>query len=154
MAKYIKPTITLTANRNTATTSPGPLSVALSLNGSDVLSVDNVQSEILTVDTNEAILINGSDTNGGPGVGGTAGGFVYMKNVSTASATNFIYIGYNTSANNAAVDLIGSPGAQVNRLWTLKVGEFAWFPFDYNLDIIVDSNAAGQLLEYWIFDRA
>ena len=153
MAKYIKPTITLTANRNTATTSPGPLSVALSLNGSDVLSVDNVQSEILTVSTGEAILIDGSATNGGPGTGGTAGGYIWMKNT-TASGSNVIYIGTNTSANDAAVDLIGAPGANVNRLFTLKVGEFAWMPFDYNMDIIVDADAAAQQLEYWIFDRA
>tara|TARA_Y100001963_G_scaffold23254_1_gene30820 strand:- start:203 stop:664 length:462 start_codon:yes stop_codon:yes gene_type:complete len=152
MPNYIKPTFTLTANKNSNTNSPGPLSVALSLNASDTLSVDTVTSEIITVSTAQAILIDGSATNGGPGTGGTAGGYIWMKNT-TASGNNLIYIGTNTSANDAAVDLIGSPGANVNRLFTLKVGEFAWMPFDYNMDIIVDANAADQQLEYWIFDR-
>ena len=152
MPNYIKPTLTITANRNTATTNPGPLSVALSLSGTDSLSVDTVTSEIQTITTAQKILINGSDTNGGPGVGGVAGGWIYMKNTSAASATNRLYIGYNTSANNAAVDLIGGPGAQVNRLFTLRPGEFAFFPFDYNMDIIADANA-DQTLEYWLFDR-
>ena len=152
MAK-IKPSFTLTSNKSTASSNAGPLRVALSLSASDLLDVDSVRSEIVTVGTGEAILIDGSATNGGPGTGGTAGGYIWMQNT-TASGTNVIYIGTNTSANNAAVDLIGSPGANVNRLFTLKVGEFAWMPFDYNMDIIVDANAADQQLEYWLFDRA
>ena len=152
MPNYIKPTFTLTANKNTNTASPGPLSVALSLNATDTLSVDTVTSEIITVSATQAILIDGSATNGGPGIGGTAGGYIWMKNT-TASGSDLIYIGTNTSANDAAVDLIGSPGSNVNRLFTLKIGEFAWMPFDYNMDIIVDASAANQQLEYWIFDR-
>ena len=153
MANYITPTLSIKANTNAVTTgNKGPLSVALSLSASKLLSVDKVKSEILTVGTTEAILIDGSATNGGPGVGGTAGGFIFLSNI-TATGSNLIYIGTNTSAADAAVDLIGSPGAQVNRLFTLKPGEFAFLPFDYNMDIIVDANAASQTLEYWIFDR-
>ena len=151
MPNYIKPTFTLTANKNSNSASPGPLSVALSLNATDTLTVDTVTSEIITVgDTSGTLLIDGSAYT--PGLGGTDGGYIWMKNT-TASGNNLIYIGTNTSANDAAVDLIGSPGANVNRLFTLKVGEFAWMPFDYNMDIIVDANAADQQLEYWIFDR-
>ena len=46
MSKYIDVAVTLTSNANTATTNPGPLSVALSLSATDNLSVDTVEAEI------------------------------------------------------------------------------------------------------------
>tara|TARA_R110002020_G_C16125193_1_gene760642 strand:- start:438 stop:899 length:462 start_codon:yes stop_codon:yes gene_type:complete len=152
MANYIKPTITLTANKNSITSgNKGPLSVALSLSGTDLLTVDKTTSEIITVSNGTPLkIIDGSATNGGAGVGGTAGGFIYMQNVSSASTTNFIYVGVDTGS---ADDLEGSPGSDAKRLFTLKVGEFAFFPFDYNYDINIDANAASQVLEYWLFDR-
>jgi len=150
MPKYIKPTLTLTANKSSASSLPGPLSVALSLNGTGSFSVDSVQSEIVTVSNGTPQQLLQQDiTMGGPGVGGTAGGFLYMKNISTTSTTDFIYVGCDPTAD----DLEGSPGADAKRLFTLKTGEFAFFPYDYNYDINIDSNAANQTLEYWLFDR-
>ena len=152
MPNYIKPTLTVSANTNAATNNKGPLSVALSLSGTDLLSVDKVKSEIVTIsEGSPQNIIDGSAFFGGPGAGGTAGGYIYMKNISTASTTNFIYVGYDTGS---ADDLHNSGAADAKRGFTLKVGEFAWFPFDYNYDINIDSNAASQLLEYWVFDRA
>ena len=152
MPNYIKPTFTLTANKNTNTASPGPLSVALSLNATDTLSVDTVTSEIITVGTTHALLIDGSAYT--PGLGGTDGGYIWMKNT-TASGSNLIYIG--VEADGATSDIAAGTSADgegdPKRLFTLKVGEFAWFPFDYTMDITVDASAASQQLEYWIFDR-
>ena len=156
MANYIKPTFTLTANKNSVTSgNKGPLSLALALNASDLLSVDNVRSEIVKVpDTSGGgiagtLLIDGSAYMGATGAAGTDGGFIYMKNVSAASATNKVFIGVQKAGG--AVDL--DDDAQDERFCTLFVGEFAWFPFDYTMDIYVDASTSGQLLEYWIFDR-
>ena len=152
MPNYIKPTFTLTANKNSNSASPGPLSVALSLNATDTLTVDTVTSEIITVGTTHALLIDGSSYT--PGLGGTDGGYIWMKNT-TASGSNLIYVG--VEANGDTSDLAGGTSADgtgdPKRLFTLKVGESAWFPFDYTMDITVDASAASQQLEYWIFDR-
>lgn len=147
----IKPTITLTSNKSSATTNPGPLSVALALSATDTLTVDTVTSEIVTCSTTEATIIDGDAVSGGDGVGGTVGGYIYMKNISAASDTNLIYVGI-VADGGSATDLTAS--GDTARLFTLKVGEFAWFPYDYTMDITVDASTSGQLLEYWIFDRA
>ena len=149
----IKTAFTLTANKSTATTSAGPLSVALSLNASDTLTVDTVTSEIVTIPFTAATdvatkLIDGGDYMGS-GVAGTDGGYVYLKNT-TASGAGKIYVGVQKSG--AAVDL--DDDAQDERFCTLERGEFAFFPFDYTMDIYVDASAASQQIEYWIFDRA
>ena len=156
MANYIKPTFTLTANKNSVTSgNKGPLSIALALNASDLLSVDNVRSEIVTVPfsadgDNATLLVDGSAYMGATGAAGTDGGFIYMKNVSAAHATNKIYIGMHPSG--IALDDL-AVNAEDQRFCTLFVGEFAWFPFDYTQDIVIDASTSGQLLEYWIFDR-
>ena len=159
MPNYIKPTITVAANKNTATNNPGPLSVALSLSTADLLSVDNVQSEIVSItDGGEKILLDGEKLSGGDGAGGTVGGYVYFSNISAASTTNFIYIGV-ADDTQAATDMSGTNQVDdmsaATRFMTLKVGEFAWFPWDYTTRLYIDTNAAtAQKLEYWVFDRA
>lgn len=165
MAKYIKPTLTLTANRNSASTNPGPLSVALSLSGTDLLNVDNVQSEIITVQNSGTMvpIIDGS-TIDGTETAGTDGGFIYFKNVSAASATNKIYIGIvgarHTSNDPTVPANLGASGTALDtadaesfRTMTLMVGEFAFFPWDYLGDIYAGASTSGQLLEMWRFDR-
>ena len=87
MPNYIKPTITVAANKNTATNNPGPLSVGLSLSTADLLTVDNVQSEIVSITNGgEKILLDGNKLAGTDlEVGGTIGGYVYFSNISAAS---------------------------------------------------------------------
>tara|TARA_Y100001973_G_C5165218_1_gene315731 strand:- start:897 stop:1367 length:471 start_codon:yes stop_codon:yes gene_type:complete len=156
MAK-IKPTFTLTANKSTASSNPGPLSVALALNTTQLLDVDTVTSEILTVPFASAsdapvLLIDGS-AYVGSGDAGTDGGYIYMKNI-TASGSNEIYIGVHPPGLTD-LDATGTGGGdEAHRFCTLKVGEFAFFPFDYTQDISVDADAANQKIEYWLFDRA
>lgn len=168
MPNYIKPTITVAANKNTATNNPGPLSVGLSLSTADLLTVDNVQSEIVSITNGgEKILLDGEKLSGGDGAGGTVGGYVYFSNISAASTTNFIYIGVGAD-NDIAADLsgadqiddfsddaAGNANVGATRFMTLKVGEFAWFPWDYTTRLFIDTNAGtAQKLEYWVFDRA
>tara|TARA_B100000902_G_C26611189_1_gene575197 strand:+ start:65 stop:538 length:474 start_codon:yes stop_codon:yes gene_type:complete len=153
----IKPTFTLTANKNSANANPGPLSVALSLSASDLLTVDNVQSEIVeidnhdTEDNNATRIIDGSLHTSG--AASTTGGFIFMKNVSADSTTNYIMIGIEAEGvvDGSLADI--SDASDDKRLFTLKVGEFAFFPFDYNFDITARANVDDQKLEYWIFDR-
>tara|TARA_R100001463_G_C3451079_1_gene213704 strand:- start:89 stop:613 length:525 start_codon:yes stop_codon:yes gene_type:complete len=169
----IKPTLTLTANAATATTDAGPLSTALSLSIADSLTVDTVNSKIVTCSTSHALLYDGStmqasgaelatevarsDSNAG------TGGFLYFSNISTASTTNFIYIGLGSDASVTATDIAAgdqvdvysdTDDASIIRLMTLAPGEFAWMPFDYTYNIFVDANAADQKLECWHFNRS
>tara|TARA_Y100000114_G_C11714344_1_gene305155 strand:- start:258 stop:701 length:444 start_codon:yes stop_codon:yes gene_type:complete len=143
----IKPTFSLTSNASTATTDAGPLSIALSLSATDTLTVDKVQAETVTVSTTEATLFDGDAISGGDGAGGTVGSFVYMKN--TTGSTRNIFIGIVADGGSAS-DLTAS--GDTARLFTLKDGEFAFFPFDYTMDLTVDADGAGTL-EYFLFDR-
>tara|TARA_R100001015_G_C4502263_1_gene76442 strand:+ start:115 stop:636 length:522 start_codon:yes stop_codon:yes gene_type:complete len=168
----IKPTLSLTANASSATSDAGPLSVALSLSASDSLTVDTVNSKIVTCSTAHALLYDGS-TMGPTGAelatevarsssnAGT-GGFLYFSNISPASTTNFIYIGLGSDAAVTAIDLAAGDAADAGaagdngiiRLMTLAPGEFAWLPFDYTYNVFVDANAADQKLECWHFNRS
>ena len=152
MAKYITPTLTITSNKYTASSNPGPMSVAISTAATGSLTVDKTTSETVTTassftDGDAAILlIDGSNYT--PGTGGTNGGYVYMKNI-TASGTDLIYIG--VEANGNLTDL--APSADAQRLFTLKQGEFCFFPYDYTMDITVDAENASATMEYWLFNR-
>ena len=165
MAKYIKPTFTLTANKNSITSgNKGPLSVALSLSGTDLLTVDVVRSEIITPAHSGAptLLLQGEDYGGDSGdTPGTHGGFLYMKNISAASDTNLIYMGMVAQGATDPADMgTGSTSTALDnaddgteRIMTLKVGEFVWMNWDYMQDIYVGASTGSQLLEYWLFDR-
>ena len=74
MANYIKPTFSLTANKNSVTSNKGPLSIALSLATTDSLTVDDVRSRIVTVGTSSALLFDGDQISGGDGAGDAADG--------------------------------------------------------------------------------
>ena len=168
MATYIKPTISVSANKNstTNTADKGPLSIPLSITSTDKLSVDNVRSSIVTIGTTAAILLDGSTLTGtdtateaGVSDSATHGGFLYLKNVSTSSTTKFIYVGIDHDGGGTSADDISDADqvddfSKVTRLMTLKTGEFAWLPFDYTMDIYIDASHADQKLEYWLFDRA
>ena len=153
----ITPTITLRSNASTATTNAGPLSVALSLAGTDILTVDNVESQIFDVDTGANVeIVNGSDKDSAF-VPGTNGCFIYLKNI-TATGSEKICVGIvneGTSApavDNGTDDLTRSH-ADSHRTFTLMPGEFAFFPFDYCGDIYAQATSNDQSLEFWMFDR-
>tara|TARA_Y100001951_G_C11141501_1_gene183949 strand:+ start:54 stop:518 length:465 start_codon:yes stop_codon:yes gene_type:complete len=150
----IKPTITLTANKSTATSNPGPLSVSLSLSTTDLLSVDTVESKIHSFAdaTSHVRLFDGAALGGDTETAGTIGCFLYFKNIGT---TGDVYIGVQADDDTAAdIGAANQPDdfSASTRLFTLKPGEFAWMPYDYALDIVGDASAAATL-EYWRFDR-
>jgi hypothetical protein len=144
----ITPTLTLTSNASTAATAAGPLSVALSLSATDTLTVDTVTAATLIVTTTPSTLFNGGDLDDG-GTAGLHGGFVYLKN---ASATDHdVYIG--AVADGTSASTLDDADDAV-RLFTLKQGEFAFFPYDYTMDLVVDSeHNTSAILEYFLFNR-
>ena len=144
----IKPTLTLTANASSATTDAGPMSVALSLSATDSLTVDHVKSRIFKPTTTAAILFDGSTEDDG-GDAGTHGGFLYLKNVSAADYDIYLGVG---AESMSATEL--EPATDADRFLTLKQGEFAFFPYDYEMDISVDAEHNDAELEYWLFNRA
>ena len=138
----IKPTLSLTANAASASSNAGPMSIALSLSATDTLSIEAVQSKIIDVDTTNGILWDAS-TIASSISAGTDGCWVYLKNL---HATTNVYIGHGADG--------ALSGATATRLMTLLPGEFAWFPWDLEADIIQDSNATStNTLETWIFVR-
>ena len=144
----ITPTLTISSNASTATSSPGPLSVALSLSVTGDLTVDTVESKNYSPTTTHATLFDGSTLDAGSEVAGTNGGFLYMKNTSTADYD--VYIGIEADSASATA-LEGNADAQ--RLFTLKQGEFAFFPYDYTMDITIDAEHNDATIEYWLFNR-
>ena len=144
----IKPTLTLTASSSAATTNPGPMSVALSLTATDSLTVDHVESKIFKPTTTAALLFDGSSKDDG-GTAGTHGGFIYFKNVSASDYDVYIGVG----AESMSATELQDP-TDADRFMTLKQGEFAFFPYDYEMDISVDAEHNDAELEYWLFNRA
>lgn len=150
----IKPTLSLTANASTATTDPGPLSIALALSVTDSLTVDIVESQIISIanDSSHARLFDGAALGGDTETAGTVGAFLYFKNT---GATGDIYIGVQADDDTAAdIGLANQVDdfSATTRLFTLKPGEFAFMPYDYAMDITYDASAAATL-EVWRFDR-
>ena len=144
----IKPTLSLVSNASTATTDAGPLSIALSLSATDSLTVDTVESKIVNPTTTDSLLFDGSAKDD-TGVAGAGGGFIYMKNVSAADYD--IYFGA-IADGGSVTDM--EAGDDPDRFMTLKQGEFAFFPWDYTMDITVDAEHNDATLEYWLFNRA
>jgi len=154
----IKPTFTLTSNKSSASSQAGPLSVDVKLTATDLLTVDNVRSEIVTIAdaTSHADLLVGANFSSADGAGGTVGGYVYLQNKTSSGC---VYIGFGAD-DDVAQDLAGTDQmdsydndtANQIRFMTLAAGEFAWFPWDYTTRITVDASAASTV-EYWVFDR-
>ena len=148
----IKPTLSLTANDSSATTDPGPLSIALSLSATDSLAITKVQSKILDV-----FGVHGSGEDGGilwdasdytaSGEAGTDGAFVYIKNITAVGSGRNIMIGAATLENL-------SGNGEADRLFTLQPQEFAFFPWDCTVDLNFDANGdTTNALETWVFVR-
>ena len=168
MPNYIKTTLTVSSNKASAASLPGPLSVALSLSGSDSLTVDNVESKIVSATLTPAQVFDGSGLSGGTWTPATIGGYIYLKNTGTAKnaliglVSNVIENDGSTVLGNDAPEAPHASNAghladtadTTLRTLTLKPGEFAWFPWDYTGDIYVEADHSdGTTLEVWRFDR-
>ena len=135
MAKYITPTLTITSNKYTASSNPGPMSSPLSLSVTDLLDVTEVQSKIIDMTTDVHQIVWDASDYTSSGVYGEDGGYLYFRNLleenSPADKLHDIIIGIE----NAALDGDG----EADRVFTLQPGEFAWFPWDMTQDIYIDS---------------
>ena len=153
MAKYITPTLTITSNKYNATTNPGPMSSPLNISVTDLLDVTQVDANIVTVATTDAVLFTATDYTSGTDAG-TDGGFVYLRNLTDDSkytTSSNIYIGHNPTGDGELED---SGAADEDRLMTLKPGEFAFFPWDMEANLHVDASAANDdALEAIVFVR-
>jgi len=167
----ITPTFSLKSNAGTSAT-PGPLSMALALSLSDSLTVDKVDHFVVndvphgTLNwTNVSVwdrakLIDGSADHSGDAESTTTtldGCFVLLVNTTATTSSELIHIGYTSDADASAdghtyTTINGANDGE--RLFTLKAGEFAWFPFDFTGDLYCSATAASQTLEFWRFNRA
>jgi len=146
----IKPTLTLTSNASTATTEPGPMSIALSLSATDSLDVTQVESKIIDISTTNVEIFHHDNyfaTNADTGVDG---GFVYLKNLLSENTTPDLLhdiVIHNTDATALGVD-------HEPRLFTLQPGEFCWMPWDFTWNFYADGAETNtDALEAWLFVR-
>ena len=146
----IKPTLTLTANANTATTDAGPMSIALNLSATDSLDVTEVQSKILDMSgTTHQIVWTAADFTSS-GAFGEDGAFMYFKNLLTDNAPADTLHDIIIHTGDADADGAG----HANRFFTLQPGEFAWMPWDCTQDIYADPQETNTgALECWLFVR-
>lgn len=149
MAKYITPTLTITSNKYSAATNPGPTSSPLAISVTDTLDVTEVVSKIVTVATADANLFDASDYSASVAAG-TDGGFIFLRNLQGSTGTN-IHISCGTTGDGELED---GGAAEAFRLMTLQPGEFSFFAWDMEQDIHVDAAAAADdALEAILFVR-
>jgi hypothetical protein len=149
MARYITPTLTITSNKFSATSNPGPTSSPINISISDLLDVTQVDSNIVTVSTTGATLLTATNYTSGT-TEGTDGAFIFLRNLTEGLATTAdIYIGHNVTNPE-----LTSGAGDEDRLMTLKPGEFAFFPWDMEANLNVDASAAADdALEVIVFVR-
>ena len=133
MAKYIKPTLTITSNKYDASSNPGPTSTPYNISVSDLLSISQVLHKIIDIPagTVSTILDNADYTDAAAQT--VDGGYVFLRNLSTSTSC---FIGHGSAGDGNMED---DGGAEANRLFTLDAGEFAFFPWGMEADIRLDA---------------
>jgi len=134
------PTLTLTANSNTATTSPGLQSDALSLSVTDILTTTAPSMGVSTLS---------SAVNFGDGAGvlipeeDTTINYVYIKHLAVLASDG-------TTATTNLVEIDSDANSDGFRL-SLGAGEFAFFPLLGSEGLRVTAASAAVMLEfaYW-----
>jgi len=146
----LKPTLTLTANASTATTEPGPMSIALSLSATDSLDVTEVASKIIDLTTDVHQLVWDASEFTASAAVGVDGAFLYFKNLLAENSP--VDVAHDISIGMGNENILNA--GNTNRLFTLQPGEFAWFPWDCSQDLYVDQAEVNtSALECWIFVR-
>ncbi len=136
----LTPTLTLTANSNTASSSPGLQSDAISLSVTDSLTITAPSMGISTV---------ASDENFGDGAGvlipeeDTTVNYVYIKHLGVLASDG-------TTATTNLVEVDSDANSDGFRL-SLGTGEFAFFPLLGSEGLRVTAASAAVMLEfaYW-----
>ena len=147
----------------------GPLSMALNLSTTATITCDDVHQGVITIPdaTSPGFLFKGETQDWRSGTFSASGdsvpgygGYVYIKNTSTTSSNNDIYLGIAADDEGAAEELQDAAdtdggdsfATEFFRWCTIKKGEFMIFPWDYTSAITYDA-AGAATLEWWIFDR-
>ena len=154
----IKPTLNLVSQPSdySVTAEQGPLSMSMNLSTTFDLTCVGVESGQYTVNIADGAagwLFDGSlaeDLDGG--VSGADGCFLYLKNLTPTTSANLIMIGVVADATEVNADLSGDEAPA--RLFTLKPQEWAFFPFDHTMNIVVDSDVDATVLEWTRWDRS
>ena len=84
------------------------------------------------------------------------GCWIYITNT-MASGSELIHIGHTTDADATQAGEYYAKLTADNlntRLFSLKAGEFAFFPYDYTGDLYIDASAANQTYEFYRFVRS
>jgi hypothetical protein len=142
------------------------------------LAVDTVDQRLFTTSTTLTQLLDGFDVGGATKTVGSVGCYIYLKNHSvTANEHIMVAIVTGSIQSHTNLDGSGTPSAvsgtnspvqpaaaltsaldatdnKTLRTFTLRAGEFAFFPFDYTGDIYYESATGNPKLEYWRFDKA
>jgi len=153
----ITPKLTITSNSSdyAVATEQGPISVAMSLITSTPVTCVGVESGILTVNTADNAtgwLFDGSlGEDADNGVMGVDGSYIFLKNMTATTSANLILVGVVADVTETVTAMEADESAA--RLFSLKPQEFAWFPFDHTMNIMVDTDTDGTKLEWFRFDR-
>ena len=160
----ITPTLKIVSTASDNTASTGPSAFALNLNETDSLSVVEHAVNEYTINTAaNTLLIDGSELETAF-VPGTNGCFLYFKNTSPiqtgaplADNTEVICVGLvedgvTPALDDATTDLTLNNTSSL-RSFSLRAGEFAFFPFDFCGDIVAQATANDQTLEVIRFNR-
>ena len=155
----IKPTLAIKAFASdySVTADQGPLSVALDLSvTTDVttVGVNSGRKLVSRADGAGGTLFDGSLITGDSAASGSHGSFLYLKNMTAAGGTGNIIIGVEADDADTTDQADISDTGNASRLFTLLPQEFAFFPYDHTMDIIVDAAADNVVLEWWKFDRS
>lgn len=146
MPKYIKPKLTVTSNSASATTDPGPASIAINLSAAPPDGRGLAESLVTMIysTTTSPVKVLDSAVYG-------VDCYVYMKNQETVVATaQEIYIGITEGTQND----MGTESGTDDRTMIMKAGDFAFFPWAGDQDIYVEGNSAGDKLEIWVFKQS
>tara|TARA_R100001086_G_scaffold130432_1_gene67556 strand:- start:232 stop:633 length:402 start_codon:yes stop_codon:yes gene_type:complete len=133
MSKSISPKLTITANTSTASTNPGPSTVALNLSAkptNGLATVTAFETKIVITTTSHVEFHDASE------IGEC---YLYLKN----SSDTEIWVG------DGAGDMSGGS----NRYMTLAAGDFVFVPWSNDKDLYVDCSAADKTLEYFAFKK-
>ena len=160
----ITPTFKIVSSASDGTASTGPSAFALNLNQTDSLSVvEHAVNEYTIATGANTVLIDGSALESAF-TPGTNGCFIYIKNTSPiqtgsplADNTEVICVGLvgdgiTPTVDDDTTDLTHNDSASL-RSFSLKAGEFAFFPFDFCGDIVAQATANDQTCEIIRFNR-
>ena len=197
----IRPQLNISANANTASSTPGPMGIDINLStptwsltcsAADHFTIPEVRTTYEAADFDKyaplgQVLIKGDDFTQAAKSDGTTlthnGCYIYVINTSVSTSKHIIAIGHtlhgdiaDDSATDGPIASTGTGGGSADagadndltpiveantdnraeenkRLFSLRAGEWAFFPYDYTGLLYCQATGAGQKLEWWRFDR-